>query len=302
MRYAFIGLGHLGGHLAANLLRAGYEVTVSDLDRGAAERHLALGARWAETPREAAQGSDAAITCLPSPAASDAVLTDADGALAGLAPGGTWIEMSTNDREAIARIADLAAQRGVETLEAPVTGGVHRAAAGEITVLVGGDEAVFERHRPALEAMGGQVLHMGPLGSASLVKVITNLLAFVHLVAAGEALMLARRGGLDLGKAFHAIRLSSGNSFVHETESQLILSGSYDIGFTMDLALKDLGLAMDYGRELGVPLTLGALVRETFERARAQYGGGAWSTEVVKLLEDALATELRAPGFPERLT
>jgi 3-hydroxyisobutyrate dehydrogenase len=152
-----------------------------------------------------------------------------------------------------------------------------------------------------LEAMGGAILHIGPLGAASTIKVITNMLAFVHLVAVGEALMLAKQGGIDLATAFAAIRASSGNSFVHETESQVILSGSYDIGFTLDLAAKDLGLAMALGRRHGVPLEVAGLVESIFARARARYGGDAWSPMVVRLLEDALGTELRAPGFPERL-
>jgi 3-hydroxyisobutyrate dehydrogenase len=229
------------------------------------------------------------------------VLTGADGILAAAKPGATWIEMSTNDQDAILRMAALAAERGISTLEAPVTGGVHRAAAGEITVIVGGDDHVFARHRPAFAAMGKQIFHVGPLSSASVIKVITNMLAFIHLVAAGEALMLAKRGGLDLAQAFHVIKASSGNSFVHETESQLILNGSYNINFTMDLAVKDLGIAMKFGREFGVPLDLAALTMQTFIRAREAYGGGAWSTEVVKLLEDALRTDLRAPGFPAEL-
>ena len=241
------------------------------------------------------------ITCLPSPAAVTAVVTGEDGLLAGLAPGGTWIDTSTNDRHELLRLAALAAEQGIATLEAPVTGGVHMAATGEITVLVGGDEAAFRAHLGLFEAIGGDVFHIGPLGSASVIKVITNMLAFVHLVAVGEALMLARRGGLDLAQAFEVIRASSGNSFVHETESRLILNGSYDVGFTMDLALKDLGFARELGDELGVPLELATLVEETFARGREAYGGEAWSTMVVKLLEDELGTDLRAPGFPARL-
>jgi 3-hydroxyisobutyrate dehydrogenase len=186
-------------------------------------------------------------------------------------------------------------------LEAPVTGGVHKAAAGEITVLAGGEKALFEAHRPALQAMGGEVLYMGSLGSAAVMKVVTNMLALIHVVASGEALMLAKRGGLDLARAFHAIKASSGNSFVHETESQLILNGSYQINFTMDMALKDLGFALALGDELDVPLDLARLTTQTFIRAREAYGGGAWSTQVVKLLEDALETDLRAPGFPSEL-
>lgn len=302
MRYGFIGLGNLGAPLAASLLRGGFALTVHDLDRRAADPLLAAGARWASSPRETAAAADAVITCLPSPRATEAVLTGEAGVLAGLSPGGTWIEVSTTDGEAVKRLAALAAAQGIATLESPVTGGVHRAAQGDITILIGGEAAVFDAHRPALQAMGGEIFHMGPLGSASVIKVITNMLAFIHLVAAGEALMLAKRGGLDLAQAFHAIKASSGTSFVHETESQLVLNGSYDIGFTMDLACKDLGFAMKLGRELGVPLELAGLVDQIFVRARQQYGGTAWSTMVVKLLEDALATDLRAPGFPDVLT
>jgi 3-hydroxyisobutyrate dehydrogenase len=237
MRVGFVGVGHLGRHLAASILRAGFPLVVHDRDRDAAVDLLAAGAAWAESPRELAARSDTVVTCLPSPATVTAVVTGADGVLAGLAPGGTWIDTSTNDRHELLHLAALAAERGLRTLEAPVTGGVHKAAAGEITVLVGGDEATYREHVELFEAIGGEVFHIGPLGSASVIKVITNMLAFVHLVAVGEALMLARRGGLDLGQAYRAIRASSGNSFVHETESQVILNGSYDIGFTIDLAL-----------------------------------------------------------------
>jgi 3-hydroxyisobutyrate dehydrogenase len=302
MRYGFIGLGNLGRHLAASLLRGGFDVTVHDLNRGAATKLLSIGASWADSPRDAAMGADAVITCLPTPLASAAVLLGPDGVLEGLRSGTTWIEMSTNDQHEIARLAALADERGVATLEAPVTGGVHLAASGRITVLVGGDADVFALHRPAFEAMGDQIFHMGALGRASVMKVITNMLAFIHLVAAGEALMLARRGGLDLAQVYHAISASSGTSFVHETESQLILNGSYNIAFTMDLACKDLAFAMDLGRALGVPLDLASQTAQTFIRARSAYGGDAWSSMVVKLLEEALHTDLRSPGFPDALT
>jgi 3-hydroxyisobutyrate dehydrogenase len=302
VRYGFIGLGHLGGHLAANLLRRDFSVTVHDVDRNRADGLLATGAEWAKSPRLAAAASDAVITCLPSPKISKAVLSGPEGILAGLGRGGTWIEMSTLGRDDILALAALAKQAGVDTLEAPVTGGVHLAAAGKITVLVGGDAAAFAFHRPAFEAMGEKIFHMGPLGSAAVIKVITNMLAFIHLIACGEALMLAKRGGLDLAQAFHAIAASSGTSFVHETEGQLILNGSYDIGFTMDLAVKDLGFAMDFGREFAVPLDLAAQTMQTFIRARETYGGDAWSTMAVKLLEDALHADLRADGFPARIT
>jgi 3-hydroxyisobutyrate dehydrogenase len=298
MRYGFIGLGNLGGHLAASLLRNGFELAVNDIDRMSAEPLIRAGARWASTPSALGTEVDCVITCLPSPAVSETVLKEV---LQTLKPGSTWIEMSTLGRDEILGLALIAAEKDVRTLECPVTGGVHLASSGKVTVLAGGDKNLLERHRAALEAMGSQLFHMGPLGSAAIIKVITNMLAFIHLVADGEALMLARRGGLDLAQAWHAIRASSGNSFVHETEGQLVLNGSYDIAFTMDLALKDLTFAMRLGREFGVPLDLASLTTQTFVKGRAAYGGNAQSTAVVKLLEDLLETDLRADGFPEKL-
>jgi 3-hydroxyisobutyrate dehydrogenase len=170
-----------------------------------------------------------------------------------------------------------------------------------ITVLVGGDETVYLDHLAVFEAMGGRVFYIGELGQASVIKVITNMLAFIHLVADGEALMLAKQGGVDLKLAWDVIKASSGNSFVHETEGQLILNGSYNINFTMDLARKDLSFAHQMGREFGVPLELAGLTEQIFARARAMYGGGAQSPMVVKMLEEAVGTDLRAPGFPAEL-
>ncbi len=301
MRIGFIGLGNVGAPLARNLQRAGHALTVRDLDRERAAELLEHGASWAESPRMLAEGAEAVITSLPSPAAVATVMEGGDGVLAGLGHGSVWIEMSTTDAAEVRRLAALAAERGAATLEAPITGGCHRAVSGDIAILAGGADADFARCRPLLEAMGGAVLHVGPLGQASVLKVITNMLAFVHLVAAGEALMLAAKAGIDLGRAFEGIKASSGTSFVHETESQVILNGSYNIGFTMDLACKDLGLAQALGREFEVPLELGDRVAATFERARTAYGARAWSSQVVKLLEDACGQPLRAPGFPAEL-
>jgi 3-hydroxyisobutyrate dehydrogenase len=209
--------------------------------------------------------------------------------------------MSTVDEDTLARLSAKLTELKIDVLACPVTGGVHRAEAGEITVLVGGDGVVFERHRKALEAMGGEVIHLGGHAQASVTKIVTNMLAFIHLIAAGEALMLCKKGGVDLGAAFRAIKASSGNSFVHETESQVILNGSYDIGFTMDLACKDAGFALEMGRRFGVPLKLAVAMEQTFVEGRAKYGGQAWSSMIVKLLEDSVGEELRAPGFPARL-
>lgn len=298
MNYGYVGLGNLGGHLAASLIRAGHQVTVYDRDASLAERHAAMGATVVGSAAEVAAASDHVFTCLPSPAVSEVVLATM---MEAFRPGATWIENSTLGRDDVLRLAGLARSGGVRMLEAPVTGGVHLAARGEITVLVGGEEDLFALHKPALQAIGNRIFHMGPLGSAAIIKVITNMLAFIHLVADGEALMLAKRGGLDLKTAWEAIAASSGSSFVHETEGQLILNGSYDIAFSMDLALKDLGFAMNFGREFGVPLDLAGLTNQTFVKGRAVYGGQAQSTQIVKLLEDALNTDLRAEGFPARL-
>ncbi len=298
MRYGFIGLGNLGRHLAANLAREGFDLVVHDLNPAAADLVLAAGARWAASIPALAAATDALITCLPSPQATAAVM---DLALPAMTAGSTWLEMSTNDFVEIDALSARAALLGIDTLACPVTGGVHRAEAGAITVLVGGAQRVFERHRPALAAMGGKVIHLGGIEQAAVTKVVTNMLAFIHLIAAGEALMLCAKAGVELRAAFEAIAASSGTSFVHETESQVILNGSYDIGFTMDLACKDAGFALEFGRRFGVPLKLAAVMEQTFIEGRAKYGGAAWSSMIVKLLEDAVGTPLRAPGFPARL-
>jgi 3-hydroxyisobutyrate dehydrogenase len=298
VRYGFIGLGHLGRHLAANLARGGFEVAVYDLNPASAGIVLAAGAAWAASIPALAAAADAVITCLPSPQATAAVM---DLALPAMPAGSTWIEMSTNDFVEVEKLAARAAERGIDTLACPVTGGVHRAEAGAITVLVGGAQQVFDAHRPALAAMGGKVIHLGGIEQAAVTKVVTNMLAFIHLIAAGEALMVCAKAGVDLRAAFDAIAASSGTSFVHETESQVILNGSYDIGFTMDLACKDAGFALEFGRRFGVPLKLAGLMEQTFIEGRAKYGGQAWSSMIVKLLEDSVGTPLRAPGFPARL-
>ena len=300
-KMGFIGLGNLGRHLAGSLVREGFSVTVHDLDKDAATELLKAGASWADSPAETSRLSDTVITCLPSPAAVTAVVTGKDGILAGLASGGTWIDMSTNDPHELKRLAALAAEQGVSTLEAPVTGGVRRAVDGLITVLVAGDRDVFEKHQSALEAMGDPVFYIGELGKASVIKVASNMLGFVHLAALGEALMLARRGGVDLKVAYDVIKASSGNSRVHETEGQLILNGSYNIHFTMDLACKDLYFAHQMGREFGVPLEIGGITEQLFARARAMYGDREQSCMMVKMIEDAVGTDLRAPGFPAEL-
>ena len=299
MHYGFIGLGNLGSKLATRLAENGFAVTGFDLNTRLVESLEHAGVTFAASPEELAGTVDHVITCLPSPDASAAVL---DHILGAMRSDASVIEMSTIGRDDAIRFAALVEGAGVGFLELPVTGGVHLAAVGELTLLAGGPASLMALHEPALNVMGNEVIHMGPVGSASLIKVITNMLALVHLQVCGEALMLASRGGLDLETSWKAIAASSGNSFVHETEGQLILNGSYDIGFTIDLALKDLGFAHRFAEELGVPLELAAATFARFQQARDAYGGESQSPKIVKLLEDALDTPLRAPGFPAALS
>ena len=298
-RYGFVGLGNLGAKLAASLVEAGYEIRGHDLNTDAAAN---IGAIPARTPAEAALGVDGLITCLPSPAASSQALLGDDGALAALAPGSTWIEMSTTGRSELERLASAAGERGIEVLECPVTGGLHRAAAGEITVLVGGDDAVLDRHLPALEVMCGDIIHMGELGTASTIKVITNLLALANLQLAGEALTLAKLAGLDLARCYQAICASSGNSAEFEDYAPVVLNGSFDTGFTLDLACKDLGFAGDIAREHGAPLPVTDLVERLFAEAREAHGGEAWTPHVLDVMEEATGAPLRVAGFIDALS
>jgi 3-hydroxyisobutyrate dehydrogenase len=297
----FIGLGSLGEGLCNSLVKAGFPVAVTDLKRANAHRLIAAGAVWSDDVKGVCANADVVITVLPSPAISRKVVEGADGVLAHLRSGGVWIEMSTTDLEDLKRLAAKAADRGISVLECPVTGGVHLANSGEITVLVGGEQEVFQRVESVLQTMGGEIIYMGKMGCASVVKVVTNMLAFIHLVAAGEAMMLPAKYGVDPDATYRAIRASSGNSFVHETESMLILSGSYNVKFTMDLACKDLGLVNSIAEKLGVPLELGSMTQQIFRRAQGLYGGQAQSPEVVRMLEKACGLELRADGYPTEL-
>ncbi len=298
IHYGYIGLGNLGAACAGCLLKAGFGLTVYDLNPALAAPLVSAGAKLAASAEEVAASVDHVITCLPSPRVSETVLRNI---LPHMKAGASWVEMSTLGREEVLAFAKIAADAGHEMMELPVTGGVHLAAQGKITMLAGGSKALFDLHHGAMQAMGDKIFHMGPLGSSAIIKVITNMLAFIHLKATSEALMLAKRGGLDLAQSWHAIAASSGNSFVHETEGALILNGSYDIAFNIDLALKDLGFALGFGKEFGVPLDLASMTNQTYIAAKAAYGGEAQSPMIAKLLEDLLGTDLRAEGFPAKL-
>jgi len=297
----FIGLGNVGGKLAGSLQRNGIELTVRDLDRAAAQPFLERGASWADSPRSLAESVDVVITCLPSPAASAAVMEANDGVLAGIRQGAVWMEMSTTDAGEIERLAQLVRDRGGSAVDCPVSGGCHRADTGNISIFAGCDRPTFERVLPLLTVLGRRVLHTGEIGTASTLKVMTNYLATAHLVAVTEALTTMAAAGIDLNTTFEAIRISSGNSFVHETESQLILNGSRDIGFTMDLVLKDIGLFQGIAEANDVPLEMNPMIIDIFRDGAARYGGTSWSDDIIRRLEDATGLSVTAPGFPAEL-
>lgn len=301
MRIGFIGLGNVGGKLAGSLLRNGHDLIVRDLDQAAAQPFIDAGAGWADSPRELAAGVDVVITCLPSPAASAAVMEGPDGVLAGLAPGTIWAEMSTTDQAEVTRLGALVEAAGGHAIDCPVSGGCHRAATGNISIFAGCDRDVFESYLPVLTTLGRRVLHTGPLGSASVLKVLTNYLATANLVSLAEALTTAERAGMDLATTYEAIRISSGTSFVHETESQVILNGSRDINFTMGLVLKDISLFQSIADQADVPLELSPLLVDMFADAIERYGADEWSPNIIRRLEDATGASVLAPGFPAEM-
>ena len=302
MKIGFIGLGNVGAKLAGSLLRNCFDLTVRDLDRESAQPLLDAGAKWANSGREMAEDCDVVITCLPSPRVSAQVMEEKDGVMEGLSAGKIWLEMSTTDEDEVKRLGDMVAEKGAIAMDTPVSGGCHRAATGNISIFAGGDRAGFERVLPILSAIGRRIVHTGNLGSASVLKVITNYLAGVQLISTGEAFMVAKKSGIDLGTAYEAIRVSSGNSFVHETEGQLILNGSYNINFTMDHEVKDVTLFDDLAKVHDVPVELSPVCVAAMNDGLTRYGPRVWSSQVVKRLEDDCGTDLRAPGFPAELT
>jgi len=301
MKIGFIGLGNVGGKLSGSLLRNGHDLWVRDLDHATAAPFVERGASWGDSPKAMAETCDMVITCLPSPAASAAVMEAEDGVLAGLRPGMIWAEMSTTDEAEVKRLGGLVEARGGEPIDCPVSGGCHRAATGNIAIFAGCERKTFERALPVLTTMGRRILHTGPLGSASVLKVMTNYLATANLITLCEALVTSKAAGMDLNTTYEAIRISSGNSFVHETESQVILNGSRDINFTMDLVKKDIGLFQTIAERAGVPLEISPKLIEIFDDGIGRYGPREWSPNIIRRLEEATGQQILAPGFPAEM-
>ena len=301
MKIGFIGLGNVGGKLAGSLIRNGHDVTVRDLDENLVSQFVARGATAAPSPEALARRVDLIITCLPSPAATAAVAEGPDGFLKELGPGKVWLEMSTTDHAEVLRLGALVEARGALFMECPVSGGCHRADTGNIAIFAGGPRAAFEAVLPVLTTLGRRILHTGELGTASQLKVLTNYLCTVHLAALAEALTTAKVVGLDMNTAYEAIRISSGNSFVHETESQVILNGSRDINFTMDLVIKDVGLFDKLARDHGVPLEISPLVLNIFKDGQERYGPREHSPNIIRRLEEPMGVKVLGTAFPAEM-
>ena len=274
------------------------DLYVHDLETELVAGFVARGARDGGSPAQLMQACDTVITCLPSPAACAAVMEQM---LPEMVPGKTWIEMSTTDASEVRRLAEQVNAVGAEAVECPVSGGCHRADTANISIFAGCSRPVFERVLPMLTLMGRRVLHTGDLGSASILKVMTNYLATANLLTVCEALVTMKAAGLDLATTYEAIKISSGTSFVHETESQLILSGSRDVNFTMDLVLKDIGLFQKIADDLGVPLELSPQIISIMQDGQARFGARAQSDRIIERLEQATGLSVLADGFPEAL-
>lgn len=298
MKIGFVGLGNVGGKLSGSLLRNGVDLSVHDLNPELVAAKVAAGATDGRDPANLMQTCDVVITCLPSPAASAAVLEQM---LPHVTQGKTWMEMSTTDEAEIKRIAAEVEARGGAAVDCPVSGGCHRADTGNISIYAGCDRATFEKVLPLLTLMGRRVLHTGALGTASVLKVMTNYLATANLLTLCEALTVMKAAGMDLATTYEAIKISSGTSFVHETESQLILSGSRDVNFTMDLVQKDIGLFQKLADINGVPLEISPLLIDMMSDGQVKFGARAQSDRMIERLEQATGLDIRAPGFPQTL-
>jgi len=294
----FVGLGNVGSKIANNIINNGYKLYVHDLDEIKSQSLVSKGAIFCKSIEELVPKVSVLITCLPSPKSVKEVLLKC---VPKFNQKHLWIEMSTTDEKDMKYLSKLVFDKNAEVLEAPITGGQHRAESGNISILVGGSRASFKRSFPILSCIGYQILHCGEIGKASTLKVVTNYLASINLLALGEALMVCKKYGIDLKTAFEGIKISSGNSFVHETESQVILNGSYDVGFTMDLVCKDVGLFDKLTKKYQIPAEVSTLMLDIFQRGREKLGDRALSTSIVKLLEDKCNDNLRASGFPSFL-
>ena len=294
MKLGFVGLGNIGRPMAACLASSGFELAVHDLHESRAEPLLELGARWCKTPAEAASGAQAVITSLPGPAEVGQVFDGPSGLRGALQHGQTWIEMSTNDPETVKQIAGGLRPAGVRTLEATVTCGVALAKQGKATVIVGGEEDLFDSYRPVFDALADKVVYVGDLGCSTIVKLITNMLAFAHESVLAEGLVLGTKAGVDSQRLLNGIQASYAASFVAEVDGPRALAGTYDSEFSLALALKDMHLTRALAERLGIALPFGELASETLAKAAERFGADADTLFAIKLTEERNGVSLKS--------
>jgi len=296
-RVAFVGLGHMGSHMCRNVTTAGHEVTAYDLDRRAVRAAVRTGARGAKSLPECLEGAELLITSLPGPPQVRFVLCGPDGAIARMDAGALVIEMSTSSREVGREALAAARARRIDFVDAPVAGQTIRAESGTLAIYAGGSKKAFARALHMLEAMGDpqQIFHLGPSGSGYAVKLLLNLMWFMHAIATAEVLTVGVRAGVDLETLHTALVHSPANSGFLERDVRMVLDrGDYDEGFAMKLVTKDLGLAVDLARDAGVPVEMASLVEQLHRRARLTYGDDAGEMSAIRLYEDAAGVSLRA--------
>ncbi len=296
MKLGFIGTGNMGNPMAANLIKAGHQVTVHDLRREAAANLLEMGAEWADSPREAVPGNEAVLTSLPVPRDVEAVVLGENGILEGAASGAVVFDLSTNSPTVVRQLNQVCAERGVTLLDSPVSGGVYGAAAGTLAVMVGGDQSVFDRFEGVLGAIGSHVVYCGPVGNGSVCKICNNLMSMGTGVLLAEALTLGVKAGVDLAILADAIANSSGSSRrLTEKFPRFLFQGNFDPGFATALAAKDVRLATDLGREYGVPMDLSNLVNQRHVEAMFRGWGPEDSDAVARIQEEKAGVQLRLP-------
>ena len=295
MRIGFIGLGTMGAAAALNLIRGGHKLAVCDLDRDRAEQHLKLGATWANTPSAAAKDADIVMTMVFGPKQIERVVRGKDGLLAVMGGGQIWVDMTTNQPTLAKELAAELATNGVHAIDAPVTGAVDGARTGNMAQFAGGDEKIVERIRPVMELMG-PLYYMGINGSGSITKLASNQLWAIHATAMGEALVMAVKSGVDLSRAWDALKIGASDSWCMHHDAPSVFAGHYDPSFSLDLCRKDLRLIMAACDDAGTAAPGTRLVYDKFEEAREKYGGDKGELHVVKLEEDAAGVSLRLDG------
>ena len=297
MKVGFIGAGNMGNPMASNLIKAGHQLTVHDLRREATTNLLEMGAQWADTPKDAVPGNEVVFTSLPMPRDVEAVVLGENGVLEGAGPGSIYMDLSTNSPTTIRRIHDVCAERGVTVLDAPVSGGVYGAAAATLAVMVGGDQSIYDRMKPTLDAIGSHVVYCGPIGNGMVCKICNNLLSMGIGTLMAEALTLGVKAGVDLAVLADVIANSSGgNRRLTEKFPRFLFKGNFEPGFATALAAKDVRLATDLGREYGIPMELSNLIDQRHVEAMHRGWGPEDSDAVARIQEEKAGVQLRLPG------